>query len=110
MVTLEEILKICKCQQLCLQDVDGCSLAKVHDEMLEKIKHIPVACIIAHDDKIIDVRLAFKKDVLVQMRYDSGYQVDKRRIYTATYYKKNREKILEKARQKRIDKYLEEEK
>ena len=110
MVTLEEILKICKCQQLCLQDVDGCSLAKVHDEMLEKIKHIPVACIIAHDDKIIDVRLAVKKDVLVQMRYDSGYQVDKRRIYTATYYKKNREKILEKARQKRIDKYLEEEK
>lgn len=109
MVTLEEILKICKCQQLCLQDVDGCILAKVHDEMLEKIKHIPVSCIVANDDKIIDVRLAVKKEVLVQMRYDSGYQADKRRIYTATYYKKNREKILQKAKEKRIAKYLKEE-
>ena len=43
------------------------------------------------------------------MDYNAGYQVDKRRIYTATYYKKNREKILEKARQKRIAKYLKEE-
>lgn len=109
MVTLEEVLKICKCQQLCLQDVDGCSLAKVHDEMLEKIKHIPVSCIIANDDKIIDVRLAVKKEVLVKMNYDSGYQVDKRRIYTATYYQKNKEKILQKAKEKRIAKYLKEE-
>lgn len=108
MVTLEEILKICKCQQLCLQDVNGCSLAKVHDEMLEKIKHLPVDCIIAHDDKIIDVRLCVNKETLNKMNYNSGYQVDKRRIYTATYYKKNREKILQKAKEKRIQKYLKE--